>query len=745
MILRRQTSRLVLDAGKRSAASVPHNLARGYNNDASSSSSLPQQQQQQQQQASRLRRLPPPKPSWSYRRADLKAGLANALERKATFTVQDHVELEAMRPRLEELIPERQRLATVQAELGTRVRQLIQAKTEEERGALRLASSRAKEVKEQVAKVAGEIDEINAISVRLRLKLPNTSHEDVPRGNEDQARIVATGGPSEALTNKSSEKDEGKQDILEKRFKNLANQLPLAKSQAQLDDVISPDRSRDHVLLLEGLLDSHASQLAAGGANWPFLRASLAKLEHALVQYALTTAVSQHGFSPCVVPDVIKRDILTRTGFAPRDGSGGQVYWLSVDGETGKAAESDSDLCLAATAEVPLAGLCAGQLFEGLTDQPIKLVAASHAFRAEAGARGLDSRGLYRVHQFTKVELFVVCTGAESDAMLETLRSIQERVVGQLGLAYRVLDMPTEELGASAYRKYDVEVWMPGRGQWGEVSSASNCTEYQARRLYIRHRANAASNEAYAHTLNATAVAVPRLIVALVENYGMTADGRLRLPDALKPFWLASPADAPSDVEWTSSSNSFHTESKDGRLKRAIASVRALAHRQGTDAPTMVVAFLVLHELTAILPIVILFYLFALFGVGEAIVRWFQEATEPERLGATSTSSKLVAWRQWCGEWLQEGIDRAERFGRRKGYFGFSKGETASEASNSHDTATVLAGSFANAVAAYAVVKALFPLRIAASVALAGPFARVCFEPGKRALLALRSRFIRKS
>ncbi|PWN89692.1 seryl-tRNA synthetase [Acaromyces ingoldii] len=645
-----------------------------------------------------------------------------------------------MRPRLEALLPRRQSLAKEQADVGHEIRRLVSSsstkgdgstKSDKERDGeqLRRAQARARALKDDATSVAAEIEALNATSLRLRLKLPNTTHDDVPRGGESEARIVAVGGQPSLLAD----------GPLRKAFDAL--RLPVTLSQAGLDGVASADPARDHVALLDEagsqLLDTHASQLASGGSNWPYMRASLAKLEHALVQYALTAAVSQHGFSPCVVPDVVKRDILARTGFAPRDGGGGQVYWLTVDGdERPSAEEKDTDLCLAATAEIPLAGLCAGQLLENLEGHPRKLVAASHAFRAEAGARGADSRGLYRVHQFTKVELFVVCAGAESHAMLDALRGIQEHLVGQLGLPYRVLDMPTEELGASAHRKYDVEVWMPGRGRWGEVSSASNCTDYQARRLYLRHRSAASDGEAYAHTLNATAVAVPRLLVALVENSGVASDGRLRLPDVLRPFWLAPAPTAPADVEWLSSTSS--SSSSHPSLARAIDAVRALAQRQGTDAPTMVLAFLILHELTAILPLFVLFWLFATFGLGGAVVAWFLDASHGQVQPTESPAGSVAAWRRWCGEWLSEGAARVERYGRRKGYFGFAApGASDDDEAAALKTGTVLAGSFANAVAAYAVVKALLPLRLAASVALAGPLARRCIEPLKRALLRL--------
>lgn len=192
---------------------------------------------------------------------------------------------------------------------------------------------------------------------------------------------------------------------------------------------------------------------------------------------------------------------------------------------------------------------------------PQRVVGVGRAFRAEAGARGADTRGLYRVHQFTKVELFVVSGEKESESMMEEMREVQKEIVQGLGLSVRVLDMPTEELGASAHRKYDMEAWMPGRGKWGEITSTSNCTDYQSRRLSITYRPQPTSPThaidpssgplPFAHTLNGTAAAIPRLLVALLENglqYDKTGEGDseqviytgLELPKALQRFYVGS-------------------------------------------------------------------------------------------------------------------------------------------------------------------------------------------------------------
>ena len=167
---------------------------------------------------------------------------------------------------------------------------------------------------------------------------------------------------------------------------------------------------------------------------------------------------------------------------------------------------------------------------------PIKMVGHGHCFRTEAGAGGVGEKGIYRLHQFTKVEMFVACRPEESDAMLEEIVGHQKSLYEALGLDARVLDMPPHELGASAYRKYDIEAYLRGKGEFGEISSASNCTDYQSRRLQIRYRPQQGGEGLrFVHTLNATAAAVPRLIVALLETHAQP-DGSVLIPEVLQPY-----------------------------------------------------------------------------------------------------------------------------------------------------------------------------------------------------------------
>ena len=218
-------------------------------------------------------------------------------------------------------------------------------------------------------------------------------------------------------------------------------------------------------------------------------------------------------------PDLARREILDGIGFNPR-GESTQIYSIE-----------NSDLSLVATAEITLGGLLAGMTLEA-EQLPLLYAGVSHCFRTEAGSAGRESRGLYRVHQFTKVEMFAFTRPEQSAEMHERFVSIEEKLYQQLEVPYQVADICTGDLGAPAYRKYDLEAWMPGRGKWGEVTSTSNCTDYQARRLNIRFREKGQKGTRLVHMLNGTAVATSRTIIALIEN-GQQKDGSIRLPPCL--------------------------------------------------------------------------------------------------------------------------------------------------------------------------------------------------------------------
>jgi seryl-tRNA synthetase len=300
----------------------------------------------------------------------------------------------------------------------------------------------AKKLKGRIGDYEANLNATEEELLELSLVLPNWSKDQVPIGVEENAVEIERFGP----------------------------------------EPIPADIERDHLRTANhyGLLDNEASTISTG-SSWPYLRGTLALLEMALINYATHICV-KHGYEPVVPPDIIRTDIAARCGFNPRDGQGdeapSQTYHIA-----------GTDLCLAGTAEIPLSALFANRILE-TKSLPRKVVGVGHAFRAEAGARGADTRGLYRVHQFTKVEMFCVASaaGEESEGVMEDMRKVQKEIAEGLGLSARsvhprddlkrtacsrcrVLDMPTEELGASAARKYDMEAWMPGRGKWGEVCS----------------------------------------------------------------------------------------------------------------------------------------------------------------------------------------------------------------------------------------------------------------------------------
>ena len=281
----------------------------------------------------------------------------------------------------------------------------------------------------------------------------------------------------------------------------------------------------DHVALGErlDLIDFDAGA-AVAGQKFYYLKNEAVLLEQALVQYALH-ATRREGFVPIMTPDVARAQILDGIGFNPR-GAETQIYSIE-----------NSDLCLIATAEITLGGMLAGKILEEAA-LPLRFAGVSHCFRTEAGAAGRESKGLYRVHQFTKIEMFAFTTPEASEATHEQFVGIEEKLFQGLGIPYRVLDICTGDLGGPAYRKYDLEAWMPGRGErgdYGEVTSTSNCTDYQARRLGIRFRREGEKRPLYVHMLNGTAIAVSRALIAILENY-QQRDGSVAVPKALLPY-----------------------------------------------------------------------------------------------------------------------------------------------------------------------------------------------------------------
>ena len=287
-------------------------------------------------------------------------------------------------------------------------------------------------------------------------------------------------------------------------------------------------KPKDHVELMETLdLIDFEGGAKVSGQKFYYLKNQAVFLELALAQYAMSL-LQKEGFTVHITPDLARHQILDGIGFNPR-GAETQIYSIE-----------ESDLCLIATAEITLGGLLIDQLLK-YEQLPILYAGLSHCYRTEAGAAGRESRGLYRVHQFSKIEMFAFTHPEKSEEMHERMREIEEQIYQDLGIPYQLVNICKGDLGGPAYRKYDLEAWMPGRGEWGEVTSTSNCTDYQSRRMNIRFKDPDTGNNRFVHMLNGTAIAVSRTLIALIEN-GQQKDGSIKLPACLNLADIPAPS-----------------------------------------------------------------------------------------------------------------------------------------------------------------------------------------------------------
>ena len=399
----------------------------------------------------------------------------NCHDRGVAADVDRFVELEGLRrSKQQELDGLNRRSNEVSKSIG-------KAKDAAEREARKAEGRR---LREQTAEFQAEIERIGQELLDIQRLIPNMTHPDAPVGPGEQA---------------NRELFRGKTAIATFDFP-----------------------ARDHVEIAEklDLLDLEGGARVAGHGFY-FLRNEAVLLELALQRYAVEVLLSE-GFVPTTTPDLARNEILQGIGFIPR-GPETQIY--SVE---------STDLSLVATAEITLGGMMSGITLDAEA-LPIKVCGISHCFRTEAGAAGRATRGIFRVHQFTKIEMFAFTLPGDSDAMLDHLRGLECRIFDGLGIPYRVIDTATGDLGGPAYRKFDLEAWMPGRGEFGEVTSTSNCTDYQARRLNIRYRVKGEKGTHFLHTLNGTAIAVTRALVAILENY-QQSDGSVVIPEVLRAW-----------------------------------------------------------------------------------------------------------------------------------------------------------------------------------------------------------------
>jgi len=401
----------------------------------------------------------------------------NCAERRAEADLERIVELRNSRTAL---ITEGDRFRHEQKEIAAKIPKAAPG----ERPAL---VERGKDLKTLVGQNELSLKEVEQQLRDELCRIPNLSHPEAPGGGEEDAVTVREWGTRPAFS-----------------FKPL-DHVELA---AKLD-----------------LIDFEAGAKVTGSGFY-FLKNEAVLLELALVQYAIDK-LRREGFTLYTTPDLARQEVLVGTGYMPR-GPETQIYSIE-----------HTDLSLVATAEITLGGSLRDQIIPE-TQLPIKMAGISHCFRTEAGGHGKAAKGIYRVHQFTKVEMFgfTAPDTAVSDAFHQTIVRIEEEIFQGLGIPYRVIDTARGDLGGPAYRKFDLEAWMPGRGsagEYGEVTSASNCTDYQSRRLGIRTKVGDGKKTQFVHTLNGTAVAVTRAIIAILENH-QQADGSVVVPEPLRKW-----------------------------------------------------------------------------------------------------------------------------------------------------------------------------------------------------------------
>ncbi len=407
-------------------------------------------------------------------RENLDAVRANCARR------QVEVDLE----RLVALDDRRRALAAEQQELRERRNALARdikgrKPSDEERDLGRELKQRDTQLEPELRGVADEL-------LALQMQVPNMTHPDVPTGRSDE----------------------------DSRELRVVGELP------RFD--FAP---KDHLALGEqhDLLDFESAARVTG-QKFYYLKNELVLLEQALVRYVLGF-LRDHGFTLFQTPDLARTEVAEGLGFNPR-GEETQVYSVA-----------NEDLVLIGTAEITLGGLHRDEIMDE-ESLPRRYSGLSHCFRTEAGAAGRAGKGLYRVHQFTKVEMFAFAHPDSSEALHEEFVEIEEEIFKALEVPFRVVDVCTGDLGAPAYRKYDLEAWMPGRGKsgdWGEITSTSNCTDYQARRLGVRFRDSKSGKPRFVHMLNGTAIAVSRALIALLEN-NQRADGSIEIPKVLLTY-----------------------------------------------------------------------------------------------------------------------------------------------------------------------------------------------------------------
>lgn len=347
---------------------------------------------------------------------------------------------------------------------------------------------KSKELKEQLKILEPKLQEMALQLDSLALTLPNPPLDSVPEGRDDtENKPIKTVGTKPTFD-----------------FEPL-DHVALGKKHSLIDIETASEMS---------------------GARFYYLKNEAVLLEFALIQFVMQKLVNK-GFTPVIPPILVKEKAMVATGFFPADRN--EIY--QVNPKTTENPEND-DLYLVGTSEVPLCMLHAGQILD-IEKLPLRYVGFSSCFRREAGSYGKDTHGILRVHQFDKIEMFSFCHPSKSEEEHEMIRGIEEEIMTELGFHYQVLNICGGDLGAPAAKKYDIEAWIPTQGKFRELTSCSNCTDFQARRAQIRFKDG--KEKQLVHTLNGTAVAMARTLVAIIENY-QQKDGTIVIPEVLRPF-----------------------------------------------------------------------------------------------------------------------------------------------------------------------------------------------------------------
>ncbi len=418
-----------------------------------------------------LRRLGEPE----YRAGIEKKGCPGDLLDRAVETDRAHRALQA---EAESLRAEQKSLSRA---IGT-------SSPEERAGRIAAASA----VKEKLSRVQAELAQVEATLADLARRIPNPAHPSVPAGGEEDGEVVR-----------------------------------------QVGEAGGPPPAFDHADLGErlGLVDTRRG-VKVSGSRFAYLMREAVLIELALVQWVMGRLVAA-GFVPVVPPVLVREATMEAAGFFPTDRA--QVYGAGSADPGGAAEEGEErELYLVGTSEVPLAGLHMGEILEE-ADLPLRYGGFSTCFRREAGTYGKDTRGIFRVHQFDKVEMFSYAHPERSWEEHEALLALEESLVAALGLPYRVVNMAAGELATTAAKKYDIEVWLPSEGRYREITSCSNYTDFAARRARTRFRPGEGGGTRLVHTLNGTACAVGRTLVFLFEHY-QDEGGAFVVPEVLRPY-----------------------------------------------------------------------------------------------------------------------------------------------------------------------------------------------------------------